>query len=68
MTARYNELVELIGEEEAKAYLPVLEAAKEDCEKNIKPKLEAERLAREAKKAEKKAAKKAAKKDASKKA
>ena len=68
MTARYQELVELIGEEDAKTYLPILEAAKEDCEKNIKPKLDAERAAREAKKAEKKAAKKAEKKAASKKA
>lgn len=37
MTARYQELVSLIGEEDAKPYLLVLNAAKEDCEKNVKP-------------------------------
>lgn len=54
MTQRYQALVELIGEEEAKPYLAVLNAAKEDCEKNVVP-------AAEAQKAEKAAAKKAAK-------
>ena len=41
MTQRYQALVELIGEEEAKPYLAVLNAAKEDCEKNVVPAAEA---------------------------
>ena len=37
MTVRYQELVSLIGEEDAKPYLLVLNAAKEDCQKNVMP-------------------------------
>lgn len=59
MKAKMAELKELIGEEEANTYLPVLNAAIKDCEKNVVPAQEAEK-ARKA--AEKKAKKEAAKK------
>lgn len=59
MTERYQELVALVGEEEAKTYLPVLEAAKKDCEENVVPAKEKEKTEREAaKKAKKTSAKK----------
>lgn len=54
MTARYAELEKLIGDE-AKDYLPVLEAAREDCEKHVIPAQEAKAAALAAKQAEKKA-------------
>lgn len=59
MKAKFAELKELIGEEEANTYLPILNAAIEDCEKNVVPAQEAEK-ARKA--AEKKAKKESAKK------
>ncbi len=48
MTARYNELVALIGEQEAAPYLAVLNAAKEDCENNVIPAKEAEKATKAA--------------------
>ena len=54
MTARYQELVNIIGEEEAKVYLPILTAAKEDCEKNVIPRIEQKRAERATRKAAKK--------------
>lgn len=59
MKAKFAELKELIGEEEANTYLPVLNAAIEDCEKNVVPAQEAEKARKEA---EKKAKKESAKK------
>lgn len=53
MEARYQELIKLIGEEEAKVYRPVVDAAIRDCEENVKPAIAAKK---EAKKAHKKSA------------
>ena len=38
MEKRYARLVELLGEEEAKVYRPIVDAAREDYEKNFKAK------------------------------
>ena len=38
MEKRYARLVELLGEEEAKVYRPIVDAAREDYEKNFKTK------------------------------
>lgn len=59
MKAKFAELEKLIGEEEANTYLPILNAAIEDCEKNVVPAQEAEKARKEA---EKKAKKESAKK------
>ena len=55
MKAKYQQIVELIGEEEAKVYLPIITAAEKDMNENVLPKKEAEKAARaEKKKATKK--------------
>lgn len=53
MEERINQLSDLIGTE-AEIYMPLLTAAREDYEKNVKPLQEAKRVERELKKASKK--------------
>lgn len=50
MKAKYQQIVALIGEEEAKVYLPIITAAEKDMNENVLPKKEAEKAARAEKK------------------
>jgi hypothetical protein len=61
MKAKYQEIVALVGEEEAKVYYPIITAAEKDMNENVLPAKEAakeKKAAEKAAKAEAKAAKK----------